>query len=232
MSCVAIIPARGGSRRIPRKNIKMFHGKPIIAYSIEAAKESGLFDEIWVSSEDHEIGSLSMQLGAKWHPRSKELSEDGIGTQLVMAGVLSELWPGAYNRPEYACCIYATAPLLDVSSLQFAKYELDCDDKCEYAFSVGCNPLQDAGQFYFGKTRAFLAGVPLVWPSSKMIPIKDDLVCDINTMDDWNRAEQMYSKLHGLTVDGVPVVSGDSFSGSIKEAMDISNRVTALQEKK
>lgn len=195
MTCVAIIPARGGSLRIPRKNIKEFHGKPIIAYSIEAAQESGLFDELWVSSDDQEIGAIAMQYGAKWHPRAKELADDVIGTQLVMAGVLSELWPSEKERPMYACCIYATAPLLDVSSLQFAKYELDCDDKCNYAFSVGCNPLQDAGQFYFGKTKAFLAGVPLVWPSSKLIPIKDDRVCDINTPEDWTRAEQMYTAL-------------------------------------
>src|SRR5688572_27060303 len=108
---VAIIPARGGSTRILRKNIRMFHGKPIIAYSIAAAKESKLFGRIVVSTEDGEIGRMAEGYGATWYPRGLELTVDEVGTQEVARDVLA--WLVEQNDiPEYACCIYATAPLM------------------------------------------------------------------------------------------------------------------------
>ena len=109
MSAIAIIPARGGSRRIPRKNIRPFFGTPMIGYSILAARDSGLFHEIYVSTEDSEIARVAWQLRAKLHPRSPDLSEDAVGTQEVMRNALLELYPGEGTRPDFACCIYPCA---------------------------------------------------------------------------------------------------------------------------
>lgn len=89
---VAVIPARGGSKRIPRKNIKPFHGKPLIAYSIEAALKSGLFEQVIVSTDDEEIAQIAQEYGAKVpFLRPKELADDYCGTQEVVSHALSEL---------------------------------------------------------------------------------------------------------------------------------------------
>lgn len=112
MRKVAIITARGGSKRIPRKNIKLFLGKPIIAYSIEAALKSELFDEVMVSTDDAEIAEIAQEFGAKVpFMRGAENSDDYSGTADVIYEVLS-----SYNKMgtsfDYACCIYPTAPLI------------------------------------------------------------------------------------------------------------------------
>lgn len=189
MSVICIIPARGGSRRIKKKNIRSFHGKPIIAYSIESAKESGLFDEIWVSTEDREIADVAFQYGAKWHPRSKELAEDFVGTQEVMAGVVKELWPK--TPPPFVCCLYPCSPLLIYTDLIRGMAALQWD----YSMSVRAGTLEDAGNFYFGETSSFLNRVPLVWSVTTPVEITEERVCDINTPEDWDRAEQMYTSL-------------------------------------
>lgn len=109
---VAIIPARGGSKRIPRKNIKDFDGKPLIAYSIEAALESKLFDRIIVSTDDEEIVSIAKQYGAEVpFLRPKELSDDFTGTGDVVMHTLEYLKEQG-EIYDYICTIYATAPLL------------------------------------------------------------------------------------------------------------------------
>ena len=115
--CLAIIPARGGSKRIPRKNIKLFLGKQIIQYSIEAAFNTNLFDEIMVSTDDTQIAEISKSLGAKVpFMRSKENSNDYAGTSEVLFEVLREY----QNRNMvfiYCCCIYPTAPLIKVKNI-------------------------------------------------------------------------------------------------------------------
>jgi pseudaminic acid cytidylyltransferase len=116
--CLAIITARGGSKRIPRKNIKTFLGQPIIKYSIDAAIASGIFDEVMVSTDDQEIANLSIKLGAKVpFMRSKKTSDDLTGTADVIEEVLLE-----YMKQEisfkYACCIYPTAPFVTADKLQ------------------------------------------------------------------------------------------------------------------
>lgn len=120
MSNVAIIPARGGSKRIPRKNIKDFLGKPIIAYSIETALESGLFDEVMVSTEDEEIAAISRSYGASVpFLRSETNADDFTGPGDVVYEVLNkydELGRGFDN----CCCIYATSPLMTVYRLSQA----------------------------------------------------------------------------------------------------------------
>lgn len=118
MKTLAIIPARGGSKRIPRKNVKTFMGRPIIAYSICAALDSGLFDEVMVSTDDKEIAAISSGLGAKVpFLRSAATSGDGATTRDVMLEVL-----GDYSRCgkefDRLCCIYPCAPLLTSEILQ------------------------------------------------------------------------------------------------------------------
>lgn len=109
---IAIIPARGGSKRIPRKNIKDFFGKPLIAYSIEAALSSNLFEKVIVSTDDKEIANIAEIYGAEVpFIRPKELSDDYTGTEAVRDHTLKYLQDKGENY-DYCCMIYATAPLL------------------------------------------------------------------------------------------------------------------------
>jgi pseudaminic acid cytidylyltransferase len=128
MSNLAIIPARGGSKRIPRKNIRDFLGKPIIAYSIEVALESGLFDEVMVSTDDVEIAEVAQKYGANVpFMRSDKNSDDYASTVAVLIEVLLE-----YERQnahfENGCCIYPTAPLLKKDVLTDGYHQLIDDD--------------------------------------------------------------------------------------------------------
>ncbi|MBN8825815.1 MULTISPECIES: pseudaminic acid cytidylyltransferase [unclassified Spirosoma] len=112
MSAVAIITARGGSKRIPRKNIRSFLGKPIIAYAIQAARESGLFDEVMVSTDDTEIASISQECGASVpFLRRAETADDYATTADVLREVLSQ-YEDQGRSFEYACCLYPTAPFV------------------------------------------------------------------------------------------------------------------------
>jgi len=115
---LAIIPARGGSKRIPRKNIRDFLGKPIIAYSIEAAIKSGIFDEIMVSTDDQEIAEVAKKYGASVpFFRSVENSDDRATTLDVIEEVLEE-YKKIGKEYDYICCIYPTAPLLKIENLK------------------------------------------------------------------------------------------------------------------
>ena len=121
MSKICIIPARGGSKRIPKKNIKDFLGKPIIAYSIEAALESNLFDEVMVSTDNEEIASVAKKHGAKIpFLRSKKNSDDFATTYDVIEEVLSE-YKKVGKIFDEACCLYATSPLTTVKNLNEAR---------------------------------------------------------------------------------------------------------------
>lgn len=186
---VAVIPARGGSVRVPLKNIKPFAGRPIIAYSIECAKDSGLFSRIIVSTDHPIIEKIALDLGAEVHRRAKD---DGFsGTQYVTKKVLEEMDVAA----KYACCIYATAPLLLPRDLH-AGFSSLTQREAAFAFGVGTEPLRDAGAFYCGRLDAFLDQIPLIGPRSVMVPIPEGRVCDINTPEDFSRAEEMYRRLH------------------------------------
>ena len=115
---LCIIPARGGSKRIPRKNIKDFLGKPIIAYSIETALESGLFDEVMVSTDDHEIAEIAEKYGAGVpFLRSTENADDFATTADVLMEVL-DAYKNTGKEFKYACCIYPTAPLIKAEKLK------------------------------------------------------------------------------------------------------------------
>ena len=115
MNVIAVIPARGGSQRIPLKNIKLFHNKPIIAYSIEKAFQSKLFNHVVVSTDNSFIAAIAAQYGAEVWWRHPLCGADDVGTQAVMQECLDGLPYCHYE--DYACCIYATAPLMSVEDL-------------------------------------------------------------------------------------------------------------------
>jgi pseudaminic acid cytidylyltransferase len=221
---VAVIPARGGSKRIPRKNVREFAGKPIIAYSIEAARAASLFDRIIVSTDDDQIASVARDCGAE-SPflRPAELSDDMTGTNAVIKHAIRWLL-GAGQEVEYICCIYATAPFIDPAYLREGFARLQASDK-SFVFSVTSYgfPIQravrinasgsveavderhfltrsqdlepyyhDAGQFYWGKTQAFLDDVVMFSPAALALILPRFLVQDIDTQEDWERAELMY----------------------------------------
>ena len=131
---IAVIPARGGSKRIPRKNIKLFHGLPVIAYAIKAAKESEIIDEIFVSTDDEEIAEIAMSFGATipWI-RSKDLSDDYATTVSVMQDAVKKLEMN-FVELENICCIYPATPLLKPSFLSQGLEILETGD-WDYVFS-------------------------------------------------------------------------------------------------
>ena len=132
---IAVIPARGGSKRIPRKNIKDFCGKPMIAWSIEAALQSGCFDEVVVSKDDLEIAEMARDNGAKVpFMRPQTLADDFTGTGPVVAHAI-EQFKLAGQICQEVCCLYATAPFLRATDLQQGLQILR-DRGSEYAFSV------------------------------------------------------------------------------------------------
>lgn len=218
---IAIIPARGGSKRIPRKNIKPFCGKPMIAWSIEAAKSSGLFDRIIVSTDDAEIAEVARQWGAEVpFMRPEELSNDHAGTTSVIAHATQ--WALDEGLDVTAvCCIYATAPFIQTEDIKRGWDALNAGD-WDYAFTVtdfaapifrsfkqttedGIEmffpehfdtrsqdlpvALHDAGQFYWGRPAAWLEGKRIFDRCSKPVMIPRWRVQDIDTPEDWERAE-------------------------------------------
>lgn len=188
---IAIIPARSGSTRIPGKNVRPFLGKPIIAYSIETARESGLFEDIIVSTDSPEYGSIAKAYGAKIHMRNHHLSQNDVGTQEVARAVV-KWWAETHELPEYACCIYATAPLMEAADLILGHAIMGQGQ--DYAYSCGTKPVRDAGQWYWGRATAFLNGIPLEGNSVRFV-LPESRVCDINTEEDWQRAERLYQEL-------------------------------------
>lgn len=189
MSCIAIIPARGGSVRIPRKNIRAFCGKPIIEYSIQTAIASCLFDDIYVSTDDDEIEKVATSAGAKVMRR--EVDDGQKGTQEVARDLLEKL----SNLPDYVCVIYATSPLLLPQDLHDGLRALKKGPGRVFSMSVGDSPLADAGGYYWGLPGAFLFNVPLIGPNTSMVPLPPERICDINTLADWSTATYLYQAL-------------------------------------
>lgn len=132
---IAIIPARGGSKRIPRKNIRLFHGKPLLSLAIEIAKASGCFDKVLVSTEDEEIAQVAQDSGA-YVPfiRPAALADDFQGTTPVVVHALK--WLQEHDcLPEIVCCLYATCPLLFPEDLAQAQQQLMDNPNLHYVFS-------------------------------------------------------------------------------------------------
>ena len=135
---IAIIPARGGSKRIPRKNIKLFFGKPVIAYSIAAAIESGCFDEVIVSTDDDEIAEIARQFGAKVpFMRNVNISDDITPLKDVMRDVIG-WYQNSGQSVSHICCVYATAPLIRAIDIKMGFKALE--SKADANFSISVTP--------------------------------------------------------------------------------------------
>ncbi|MDA0768345.1 MAG: pseudaminic acid cytidylyltransferase [Verrucomicrobia bacterium] len=138
---LAIIPARGGSKRIPRKNIREFRGKPMIAWSIDAARASGCFDAIIVSTDDDEIALLAESLGADVpFRRPPGLSDDFTPTIPVLRHAVSTFEKYSGKSVDFGCCIYATAPFVSAEKLKEGLALLEADERLDFAFSVTSFP--------------------------------------------------------------------------------------------
>jgi pseudaminic acid cytidylyltransferase len=226
---IAIIPARGGSKRIPKKNIKDFFGKPLISYSIEVALKSQLFDKVIVSTDDEEIAKIAKLYGAEVpFLRPKELSDDFTGTGAVVNHALEYLKSIDENY-NFVCTIYATAPFLDekyliegfeklrnsdahqsfgVTSMPFSiqrTFKITKDKRCEmflpenfYKRSQDLEEAyQDAGQFYWENLNNEFSDIPFGKDSIPII-LPRHLVQDIDTLEDWQRAEYMFEVINKL----------------------------------
>jgi pseudaminic acid cytidylyltransferase len=225
---IAVIPARGGSKRIPRKNIRAFAGRPLIAYSIAAALESRLFDHVIVSTDDDEIAEIARRYGAQTpFKRPAELSDDNAATVPVMKHAVAWVQENM-GTPQAACCIYATAPFIQASALCAAYDVLRRNAVAGYVFSAAAysypiqrafrikpdgrvemfaaeyygvrsqdleTAYQDAGQFYWGSPAAYLSERIFFSGDSIAHVLPRHMVQDIDTEDDWRRAELMYAAL-------------------------------------
>ncbi len=223
MSMIAIITARGGSKRIPRKNIKDFCGKPIIAYTIEASIECDLFDEVMVSTEDDEIAAVAEQYGAKVpFRRSAAMADDFATTADVLKEVLAEYKKRGKDF-DWMCCLYPTAPLVTAKTLKEAwaylqKKQADAltpvvkfsypPQRCfiiengylRYKWSEYIRSRsQDLEPFYHDAGQFYFNRVQGFQEGkvAKLVPyILDDLqVQDIDNLKDWEMAEIKYKLL-------------------------------------
>ena len=222
---IAIIPARGASKRILRKNIRPFCGKPMIARSIEVALKSSVFDAVVVSTDDEEIASVAKSCGAQTpFRRPPELANDHAATLPVIAHAI-RWWEKNRAPVEFACCIYATAPFLQAEFVREGLRILKKNPDGEFAFSVTsyaspifraiqigkCGRVEmfwpenemkrsqdlpeawhDAGQFYWGRRDAFLQCQGFFTAKSYPVILPRYLVQDIDTPEDWERAEAMF----------------------------------------
>jgi len=222
---LCVIPARGGSKRIPRKNIREFCGKPMIAWSIEAAQTSGCFDRVIVSTDDDEIAQVAQQCGAEApFIRPAELADDFTGTTPVVAHAV-RWYQDHIQGLKAVCCLYATAPFVQPADITQALAMLTAVSADRFVFTATAyaSPIQravkidptsgvahmwepeqfmkrsqdlepayhDAGQFYWGRPRAWLHSENLFEGSQPLI-LPGWRVQDIDTHDDWVRAELLY----------------------------------------
>lgn len=224
---IAVIPARGGSKRIPRKNIKSFAGKPMIAYAIEAAQRAGVFDRVIVSTDDAEIARIAAAAGAEIpFMRPAHLSDDITPTVPVIAHAIESCIAAGWDVQQ-VCCIYPGVPLIQHEDLAAAQALLE-QGSAAYVFPVTGfpSPIQralrrqpdgttrpfhpeyvntrtqdlepayhDAGQFYWGRTQAWLDGLN-IHANGSTIVLPEWRVVDIDTPADWERAEALFEALN------------------------------------
>lgn len=231
MTTLAVIPARGGSKRIPRKNIRDFAGKPIIAWSIQAALDSGCFDDVIVSTDDEEIAHVARLHGANVpFVRPANLADDFTDTRSVICHA-QQWFAERGTRFDDVCCIYATAPFVRAEDLRAAQallrqhpcryvlpvteysfpiqraVRLGADNRLEMLdpdqFSRRSQDLEktfhDVGQFYFGRFDSWASEAPIFGPDAIGIPIPSYRAQDIDTPDDWRRAELAFAALNEAT---------------------------------
>lgn len=220
---ICIIPARGGSKRIPRKNIAQFNGKPLIAWSIETALKSDLFSQVIVSTEDEEIANTARTFGAKTpFIRDASIADDHTTTADVLLDALDRLTPA-----ETACCLYPTAPMVTAEDLIAANEKLISENAdavisvTDYDFhplrafeTTGNNTLKfkwpenaltrsqdlpelthDAGAFYFFNVNAFREQRALVMQNTLAIQLPRSRAVDIDTPEDFEIAELLHGHM-------------------------------------
>jgi len=224
---LCVIPARGGSKRIPKKNIRDFCGKPVIAYSIEAALTANCFDKVIVSTDDEEIAEVAKQYGAEVpFIRPQELADDFTGTSDVVKHAI-QWYQDSARSVSFTCCIYATAPFIMPAYIRQGYKNLKTSSK-SYAFTITSFPFpvqralrinnaneieaiypenifmrsqdleeayHDAGQFYWGRSEAFMNNEVIFSAESIPVILPRHLVQDIDTLEDWHKAEFMYKSL-------------------------------------
>lgn len=222
MAKVAIIPARGGSKRIPRKNVRLFAGKPAIAHSIGLALGSNLFERVIVSTEDEEIASIAAYYGAEVpFTRSTDLSDDFSTTVDVISDAALQI---ELADEDLICCIYPVTPLLRVERLTQAQKLMEAES-WDYVFSATeyTTPIErafrkdssgkvsflkpdfvstrtqdieksfyDAGQFYFGRVWAWKKKLPILSGNSSFIELDKNEVIDIDEVSDWELTESIF----------------------------------------
>jgi N-acylneuraminate cytidylyltransferase len=225
---LCIIPARGGSKRIPKKNIKNFCGKPIILWSIEEAIKSNCFEKIIVSTDDEEITNLVKNHGVEApFIRPKELADDYTETHAVIVHAIRHQIKH-YKTPKNVCCIYPTAPFIKANDLQIGLKKLMSSDvgftftatsyayPIQRSFRITANEraemfqpenthkrsqdfedaYHDAGQFYWGKTDAWLENDSIINENSSPILLPRYRAQDIDTLEDWKAAEKMFDQIY------------------------------------
>ena len=236
---VAVIPARGGSKRIPGKNSKLFCGKPILQYSIDAALQANLFDYVMVSTDCPQLAELAIRLGAEVpFLRPASLADDFTPTIAVIRQAIAalEAWPQRsmrfsefrpQSKIEFCCCLYPTAPFIQASNLRRGFEQLRDDGALDFALTVTTYAFpvfrafiqdnqrlqmlfpeheqtrsqdlpevwHDAGQFYWGRAEAWKMTNGPFSAASAGIPIPRMRVQDIDTPEDWERAELMYQTM-------------------------------------
>ena len=224
---IVIIPARGGSKRIPRKNIREFCGKPIIAWSIESALTSKYVDRVIVSTDDEEIAQVALSFGADIpFLRPNFLSGDHVGNVSVIQHAINFI-ENSEVKLSNVCCLLATAPFVRASDIDQGYQLLESSD-ADFCFSVTDYPFpiqrairiredgrvdmlepdnfnvrsqdleptyHDAGQFYWGRKKAWHEGRLVFAPHSLPLHLPRYRVQDIDTLDDWKRAELMFEAL-------------------------------------
>ena len=224
MKNLCIIPARGGSKRIPRKNVKLFFGKPMLAYSIETARQTGIFDEIIVSTDDEEIASVACQNGATIpFMRSAETASDFATTADVLKEVIAK-YKELGREFDNFCCFYATAPLVQSKDLLSAyKLLMQSDFTCVYpvvqfSYPIGrCLDLAEDGTMTrhwpeyensrsqdlpkeYHDTGTFYWYKTKEWLAGNIkiggIEVEETTIQDIDTEVDWKLAEMKYKLLH------------------------------------
>lgn len=226
-SVVCIIPARGGSKRLPRKNLKPFDGRPVILHSIAAARRAAVFDRIVVSTDDPEIADLAAASGAEIpFVRPADLSDDHTPTAPVVRHAVDAL-TAAGETIAAVCCLYATAPFVQPSDLRAGLRALrDHDVAFTFAATTFPFPVQrgftlrddgtaallwpehagtrsqdlpevyhDAGQFYWGSPAAFARHDAILGAPVRPILLPRHRVQDLDTQEDWVRAEAMFRAL-------------------------------------
>ncbi len=224
---VAVIPARGGSKRIKRKNIKNFCGQPMIYWPIKKAEKSNIFEKIIISTDDSEIAKISESFGAEvLFKRPKALSDDNTEISEVLSHAVTWMTENKLN-PKAVCCIYPTSVFFSTEDLSKG-FDMLNTGKWEFTFSVtdfdypifrsfehsskkGIQmffpqhyhsrsqdlpvALHDASQFYWGTANAWIKKLKIFEKHSFPIKIPRWRVQDIDTHDDWKRAEFIFNSL-------------------------------------